>query len=183
MRESQSLKRPRFVAGQLLTAEDFTLEQQYSREKLKRHNRSLHGFGIVTGLRVTVNSGQIVVAPGLALDCEGNELAIETAQIIVPPAVAQPTGDWHTAFVNVRFVEECADLMPTAGAAEASNITAYLAEGFELAVGPENCNRGHRHLRARWLACGRPHALTIAKLRHGTQGWRVDRGYRAPAIK
>lgn len=183
MRDSPSLKRPRFFAGQLLTAEDFTLEQEYFREKLKRHNRSLHGFGIVSGLKVTVNSGQIVVAPGLALDCEGNELAIETAQMIVPPAVARPTVGWHTAYVNVRFVEECANPAPTAGAEEASDSTAYLAESFELAVAQENCNRGHRHLRARWLACGQPHALTIAKLRHSAQGWRVDRAYRAPVIK
>ena len=182
MPESQ-LKRPRFFAGRLLTAEDFTLEQDYFREKLKRHNRSLHGFGIISGLKVTVNSGQIVVAPGLALDCEGNELAIETAQSIVPPQ----TADWHTAYLNVRFVEECGDLAPIAGAEEGSDATT-LAESFELAVVQENCNRGHRHLRARWLACGRPHALTIAKLRRNSQGknsqaWRVDRRYRAPVIK
>ncbi len=187
MPESQSLKRIRFFAGQLLTVEGLTLEQEYFREKLKRHNRSLHGFGIVSGLKVTVNSGQIRVDPGLALDCEGNELVIGTAQTIVPPAVAQPTGDWHTAYVNVSFVEKCADLDPTAGPAETSDLTAdlttHLTEAFELAVEKENCNRGHRHLRARWLACGQPHALTIAKLRHSAQGWRVDRGYRAPHIK
>lgn len=188
MRDSQSLKRPRFFTGQLLTAEALELEQEYFLKKLRRHNRSLHGFGIVSGLKVTVNSGQIVVAPGLALDCEGNELAIGTAQTIVPPAVAQPTGDWPTAYVNVRFVEECADPAPTAGAEAASDLTAYLAESFELAVAQENCNRGHRHLRARWLACGQPHALTIAKLRKNSQGkksqaWHVDRRYRAPVIK
>lgn len=179
MSESPSLRRPRFFSGKLVTPEDLELQQQYFREKLKRHNRSLHGFGIVSGLKVTVNSGQIVVEPGLALDCEGNELAIETEQSIVPPSNA----DWHTAFVDVRFVEENADLAPIAGAEAAFDLTVYLAEGFELAVAQENSNRGHRHLRARWLACGRSHALTIAKLRHSSQGWRVDRAYRAPAIK
>jgi hypothetical protein len=187
MRESQSLKRPRFFAGQLLTPADLELEQEYFRKKLKRHNRSLHGFGIVSGLKVTVNSGQIVVAPGLALDCEGNELAIETAQTIVPPAVAQPTADCHTAYVNLRFVEECTAPAPIAGTEEGSGATT-LVESFELAIAQENCNRAHRHLRARWLACGQPHALTIAKLRKNSQGknsraWRVDRGYRPPTIK
>jgi hypothetical protein len=178
MSESQSLKRPRFFSGKLITPEDLELTQQYFREKLKRHNRSLHGFGIVSGLKVTVHSGQIIVESGLALDCEGNELVVGTTQFIVPPAT---TGDWHTAYVNVRFVEESNTPVPTTEAEEAS--TANVTEGFELAVAPENCNRGHRHLRARWLACGQPHALTIAKLRHSAHGWRVDRGYRAPTTK
>lgn len=179
MSELPSLKRPRFFSGKLVTAEDLKLEQQYFREKLKRHNRTLHGFGIVSGLKVTVNSGQIVVQPGLALDCEGNELAIETAQAIIPVT----TVDRQTAYLNVRYVEECADFAPNAAAQKAPGLTAIVSEGFELAVGPENFNRGHRHLRARWLACGQPHALTVAKLRHSRHGWRVDRAYRAPQIK
>jgi len=179
MSESPSLRRPRFFSGKLVTPENLELQQQYFREKLKRHNRSLHGFGIVSGLKVTVNSGQIVVEPGLALDCEGNELAIETAQSIVPPANV----DWHTAFVSVCFVEEGAGTIPTAGAEGASNITATIIESFRLAVAQENSNRGHRHLRARWLACEQPHALTIAKLKQSSQGWRVDRGYRPPTVK
>jgi hypothetical protein len=173
--ETAALTRPRFFNGKLITAADLELEQDYFRAKTKLHNRSLHGFGIVSGLKVTVSSGQIVVEPGLALDCEGNELVIGTQQSIVLP----PTGEHHAAFVNVRFVEEGGDLVSSAGGEEPSIIT----ESFELSFAPENSNRGHRHLRARWLACGKPHALTIAKLRQGTHGWRVERGYRPPAIK
>ena len=179
MVDSQWLTRPRFFSGKLITPEDLELEQQYFREKLKRHNRSLHGFGIVSGLKVTTKSGQIIVEPGLALDCEGNELVIETVQSIVPPL----TADWHTAFVNVCFFEECVLTTPPTAAEEASNFAATITESFMLALAQENCNRGHRHLRARWLVCGRPHALTIAKLKKHSQGWRVDRGYRAPTVK
>lgn len=195
-------ERSRFVSGELLTPEDFEREQQYVREKLRRHNRTLHGFGIVTGLRVKTDSGQIVVEPGLALDCEGNEILIETPQNIsltllasssdelsldasssgalskaLPssassPDVSQkalsssesPPVDWHTAYLNVRFVED-------------------ITESFVLEFARKNCNRGHRHLRARWLACGQPHALTIAKLRRRSHGWTVDRGYRPPTVK
>ena len=179
MSESQSLKRPNFRSGKLLTPEDLELEQQYFRDKLKRHNRSLHGFGIVSGLKVTSKSGQIIVAPGLALDCEGNELVIESVQSIAPPT----TADWHTAFVNVCFFEECAESIPPGGAEDTTNVAANITESFMLAVAQKNFNHGHRHLRARWLACGLPHALTIAKLRHSSQGWRVDRAYRAPHVK
>jgi hypothetical protein len=175
MSESPTLKRPRFFDGKLITPADLELEQQYFREKFKRHNRSLHGFGIASGLKVTARSGQIVVEPGLALDCEGNELLVEAMQSIVPP----PIGDARITYLSIRLVERCTDLLSTAGGEEASTIT----ESVEFAFGPENSNRGHRHLRARWLACGQPHALTIAKLRPGANAWRVDRGYRAPAIK
>jgi hypothetical protein len=175
MGESQSLKRPRFFSGKLITPEDLDLEQQYFLKRLKRHNRTLHGFGIVFGLKVTVNAGQIVVEPGLALDCEGNELSIDAVQSIVPP----PPGDSRTIYLSVRFVEVGTDLIPITGCEEPSAIT----ESFDLAFAQENSNRGHRHVRARWLACGQCHALTIAKLKHTSQGWRVDRGYRPPAIR
>ena len=184
MADLQSLKRPRFFNGQLLTAETLALEQEYHREKSKLHNRSLHGFGIVSGLKVTTNAGQIVIEPGLALDCEGNELVIPAASIVV----ALTTDNWTSAYVNVSYAEEQTDPVPavpnepltsTDSLAEASTIT----EGFAIVIAQENCNRGHRHLRARWLACGKPHALTIAKLKHSSQGWRVERGYRPPFIK
>jgi len=187
MAESESLKRPRYFTGQLLTAESLELEQKYFREKLKRHNRALHGFGIVSGLKVIVEAGQIIVEPGLALDCQGNELVIGTAVVVSPV-----TCDWPSAYVQVGFAEEYTDPIPAAGLADSIQTEALqldmkeastITESGELFVAEENSNRGHRHLRARWLACGQPHALTIAKLKHSSQGWRVERGYRPPAIK
>jgi hypothetical protein len=175
MAESRSLKRPRFFTGQLLTVETLQLEQQYFLEKSKRHNRSLHGFGIISGLKVSVAAGQIVVKPGLALDCEGNELVVSSAQSMASPVVA---ADDQTTYVNLGYAEEEVDPI-SAGANEASAIR----ESFTLAFAPENFNRGHRHLRARWLACGQAHALTIAKLKRSPNGWRVERGYRPAMIK
>jgi hypothetical protein len=174
MAESQPLKRPHFFTGKLLTVADLELEQQYHREKSKLHNRSLHGFGIVSGLKVSVDAGQIVVEPGLALDCAGNEIVIAALQTIAPPVI---TPDGHGNYVNLVYAEEATD--PIAGRDETSTIT----ESFELTFGVENCNRGHRHQRARWLACGQPHPLTIAKLKRSAHGWRVERGYRPPVIK
>ena len=181
MSESRGLKRPHFFPGKLLTSEDLELEQQYVREKLKRHNRSLHGFGIVSGLKVTIKSEEIVIEPGLAIDCEGNEVIIDNEQSVLTPA----SFDKRTWFVNVRFVEwddDKGEALPTFGSEGVRN-AATITDGFLLAVSLENHNRSHRHLRARWLACGGAHALTIAKLRNSSQGWRVDRAYRAPHIK
>ncbi|MGH9875575.1 MAG: hypothetical protein ACRD9S_24220 [Pyrinomonadaceae bacterium] len=187
MAESQSLKRLRFFTGQLLTAENLELEQKYFREKLKRHNRTLHGFGIVSGLKVIVDRGQIIVEPGLALDCEGNELVIAKAVVVWPV----PT-DWTSAYVQVGYAEEYTDCIPAtkmteSALAEACELdvkeASTITESGELMLAQDNTNRGHRHLRARWLACGRPHTLTIAKLKHSAQGWRVERGYRPPTIR
>lgn len=180
MSDSQPLKRPRYTAGQLLTAEDFTLEQDYFRGKLKRHNRMLHGLGIVSGLKVSTESGQVVVEPGLALDCEGNELVVCAAQTI------SVTVDHGVVYVSLGYLEVDDDPVPIAADPSSGltvNQTSTISESFALSVAPENYNRGHRHLRARWLACGKAHPLTIAKLRRGAHGWRVDRGYRPPAVK
>jgi hypothetical protein len=124
---------------------------------------------------VTVTKGEVAVEPGLALDCEGNELVITAPQSIVAPAASC---GWRAAYVNLRYVEESTDQI-TGRSGEFSTIS----EGFELTLAKENSNRGHRHLRSRLLACGQPHALTIAKLRRSAHGWRVDRGYRQPSIK
>jgi hypothetical protein len=180
MSDLEPLKRPRYTTGQLLTAADFTLEQNYFRDKLKRHNRTLHGFGIISGLRVSTVSGRIVVEPGLAVDCEGNEVVVGDRQTILA------TSDHGVVYVNLRYLEVCEDTIPITsdpGGDLAITQTSRIRESFALTVAPENCHRGHRHVRARWLPCGQPHELTIAKLRQGAHGWRVDRGYRPPAVK
>jgi len=175
MTEPHSLERPHFFSGKLITSDDLALEQQYFLEKLKRHNRNLHGFGIVSGLKVTTDSGRIVVDAGMALDCQGNELVIHNVQTLSPPATGETR---RTAYVNIRYAEDSvgATVVSEAGGSR-------IRESFEIVIGQENCNRGHRHVRARWLPCGEAHALTIAKLKHSSHGWRVDRGYRPPAIK
>lgn len=44
--------RLRYFYGQMLAAQDLQTEQDYFREKLKLHNRCLHGYGTVCGLKV-----------------------------------------------------------------------------------------------------------------------------------
>ena len=45
-------ERLNFFYGQMLSAADFRSEQDYFREKIKLHNRCLHGWGVVCGLEV-----------------------------------------------------------------------------------------------------------------------------------
>ncbi len=45
-------KRLNYFYGQMLGVADFQTEQNYFREKLKLHNRCLHGYGVICGLKV-----------------------------------------------------------------------------------------------------------------------------------
>lgn len=43
---------PRYYPRQLITPDDLTLEQNYFRDRMRRHNRLLHGWGVVCGALV-----------------------------------------------------------------------------------------------------------------------------------
>ena len=48
------MQRPRYFDGQLLTQAELTCDQAYVMAKNRLHNRYLHGWGVVCGLRVLV---------------------------------------------------------------------------------------------------------------------------------
>ena len=78
-----AIARPRFFAGQLLTQEDLQLIVDYVVGKNRLHNRFLFGEGVVCGLTVTCppcGDGTVVVAPGYALDCCGNDINVPCRQ-------------------------------------------------------------------------------------------------------
>ena len=79
-----TIERTRYFAGQLLDEADLTQEQLYLREKLRRHNRLLHGWGIVSGLGVRPGpaDGEVTVEPGYALDGYGDEIVVADAVIV-----------------------------------------------------------------------------------------------------
>jgi hypothetical protein len=47
-----TLERPRYYVRQLMTPDDLNLEADYFRDKLRRHNLFLHGWGVVCGALV-----------------------------------------------------------------------------------------------------------------------------------
>jgi hypothetical protein len=81
--QGQGIVRPRFFAGQLLTEDDLQLLTEYVGHKNRLHNRHLFGAGVVCGLDVTCHpcgDGRVIVHPGYALDCCGNDLTLACAQ-------------------------------------------------------------------------------------------------------
>ena len=84
------LERPRYFARQLVTPAELNLEAEYFAERIRRHNRMLHGWGVVCGAqvcRVRAAEGpgaepwKVRVRPGFAIDGHGNEISIGSDRI------------------------------------------------------------------------------------------------------
>lgn len=76
-----ALVRNNYFTGRLLGVEDFQLEQDYVRARLRRLNLELHGAGVVRGLQVSVEPAGggaelVVVQPGFAIGPNGEEIAV-----------------------------------------------------------------------------------------------------------
>lgn len=73
------MERTRFFPRQLITPDDLTQDQIYFREKSRRHNRMLHGWGVVCGARVRQGNGdcEIVIETGYILGPFGDEIVID----------------------------------------------------------------------------------------------------------
>ena len=79
-------KRPRFFKSQFLELRDFEDEQTYHLEMLRRHNRGLHGWGIVRdGLQVTLSSDKtgLLISPGSAIDNQGQEIVLDKEGVLL----------------------------------------------------------------------------------------------------
>lgn len=133
------LRRVRYAEGRLLTAQDLQDEQAYWRERLARRNR--WQAGIVGGLGVTLGADAdgagLTIAPGLAIDPQGREIAIDADHRVALPALAAPGA---ASVLVVRYAERpCAFVVPgPTGAADAPDDPApepsRVVEGFEAAL-------------------------------------------------
>lgn len=79
------IKRLKYNNGQLLDEYDFQDEQNYHREMRKRHNRSVHSWGIVEGLDVSISGKKITISAGMAIDKYGQEFVVLKEEHPEPP--------------------------------------------------------------------------------------------------
>src|SRR5258707_11242079 len=90
-------ERNRYFTGKYMAARDFQNEQDYFLSRHRLHNRLLHGWGIVCGLKVTPHPNPdcanrwVVIHPGIAIDCCGRELIIECETPFQLPLSDAPT--------------------------------------------------------------------------------------------
>ncbi len=117
--EIDAFTRNNFFTGKLLLERDFTDEQRYMIDKLRHHNRHLHGWGVACGLKVVQHEQDgcrdrfVCVEPGSAVDCCGHDILVvdrECFDITTFPAVRKlslPNADAtsHTLQICVRYTE------------------------------------------------------------------------------
>jgi hypothetical protein len=152
---SCGLERPHFFSGQALGVEDFRLEQEYFRLRLRRLNRELHGSGIVRGLEVSVQSDgsnagwRVAVTPGFALTPQGEEIEVCAEQTIDLPK------DGHVLYVTLLLAESPSHPEPTAdGGTQFARIDERCAIRVEAAIVDNGA--------------------TLARLLRDDQSWRLD---------
>jgi hypothetical protein len=159
-----ALARNRYFSGRLLGAEDFQLEQDYVRERLRRHNRALHGTGIVCGLEVSVRPDggggkQVVVQPGVAIDPDGEQI-----EIPCEASVGLPEAGSHLS-LKLTHVERFTHPVP-ASDDEPVQFT-RVEETFALRVEAAASHNG----------------IVLARLIRTTGGWKVDEGFAVARVR
>ena len=101
--------RPRFFAGQLLTEDDLSLLVDYVAGKNRLHNRMLFGPGVVCGLTVSCDpcgGGTVVVHPGHALDCRGNDIVVSCKEKVDVAALVR---ELRVSSLGVKCGDPCDD--------------------------------------------------------------------------
>ncbi len=70
--------------GMLLGVDDFQAEQGFHLGRSRRHQRLLHGSGVVAGYPVSFDEAltELRVGPGLAVDALGRDLALDQTQCV-----------------------------------------------------------------------------------------------------
>jgi uncharacterized protein DUF11 len=112
-----ALQRPSYEAGSYLAAHDLFTEQQYRLQRLRRHNRYLHGRGVICGLLVVAATDPrrpwaVQVCPGYAIGPYADEIEVQT-----PAAVDVRDYLWRRphdaagdlvrlAYVGIRYAEQ-----------------------------------------------------------------------------
>lgn len=164
MSQFQQSERPRFFDGRLLTAADLQSEQDYFRGKLRLHNRFAHGWGIVSGLDVSQDQGTVLIAPGLALDCAGNELVLpEPERIALSGLVGR-----HC--VTIEYLEVMVGPVPSSqGEVQFSRVH----ESFKVGLASVNPSAGHAGMGSGSPGCGQSHALCLATISLIGTRWRI----------
>jgi hypothetical protein len=119
-----TLLRPEYRPGNYLLADDLKTGQAYLQHRLLRHNRLLHGSGVVCGMNVSAANDPsypwgIYVCPGYAIGPCGDELIIEQPELLVVSDFLwmnfQTQGLPGTAYIGIRYAEELVGTVPSPG--------------------------------------------------------------------
>lgn|SRR5215813_7751671 len=145
---SKALGRPSYEAGDYLSARDLMVEQAYRSQRLRRHRRYLHGWGVVCGLLVTAarDPGRpwaVLICPGYALGPWGHEIELRAPAMLdirdylwTRPRIGGPPT--RLAYVAIRYDEEF--VRPKlvgplgCGCNDPNYVESHIRDGYQLNV-------------------------------------------------
>jgi hypothetical protein len=108
---TSGLTRPRFGPGQLLRDDDLTQGVAYTRDLSRLLFKSLLGCGVMCGLVVdwsySCNKLNVVVGAGVALDCDGDPVWVQSPQTIVIDFDCTGSDVPDYVWVVLRGYEKC----------------------------------------------------------------------------
>ena len=174
-----AMRRINYFTGRLLTAQDLQAEQEYHRDRLRRHNLALHAAGTAQGLSVKLSGAVVRVTPGLAVDCLGREICVPS-----PTEISLSGAAGRIVYLVISYAEQAIGLIPVPGAPdlsseEAGALPGYIAETYALSFGL--ATKRHARRAAGWIGCREDHPLPLARLLRNQGRWRIDVRYRRPA--
>lgn len=161
--------RTNYFHRQLLSERDFEREQEYFRNKTRLALRLSHGWGIVGGLEVTVDEGEVVVSPGVAIDCRGQDLVVPAAQRV---SLAGLRGK---RYVTLLYEEVPIEPVPVPGdTAELVRATAT-RETARVELSTDDPLAKHGRFKPRDGGCGVGHPITLATVSRVRAKWKVTK--------
>jgi hypothetical protein len=161
------LKRNKYFTGKLMSAEDFQDEQEYFIEKLRLHNRLVHGYGVVTGLEVSISDdppGRVRVEPGFAIDRQGNDVILTVAQLASFPERGKK------ACVVIEYAEHETDFVPGLSSSEEEDVLVATRVEEDVSLKLEVVQAGEEE------ACCET-GIELARLKKRGGVWRVDKRF------
>ena len=165
--DERALLRVNYFFGQLLDAADFSAEQNYVRQKLRRRNRFLHGVGIVSGLRVSIDHGtgtsRVIIEPGLALDDRGEEIEVREPTSLLLPSQGK------VLHVQIRYAERLCRPTPVTRSGNDPDTQPYsrIEETFDAFLAPDDDGT----------------AVTVARLTYVKKRWALDRRFKVRRVE
>jgi hypothetical protein len=144
-------RRNTYFDGKMLLERDFVAEQDYHRGARHLHNALLHGTGTVCGLKVVQHPSAncrreyVVVEPGMAVDCCGQEIVVPERSLVRVRELIDEDPDLREALdgsrhlmIAIRRCDYGAEEVPAilAGCPGANGPTEYgrTAESFEFVL-------------------------------------------------
>lgn len=138
-----------YFDGLFMTARDFHTEQSHRIGKHRQHNRYLHGWGTVCGLRIVQHPDPacrdrfVILEPGLALDCCGREIVVREQVYIdlvkyLAPQEGNATSAGNILLFSLCYAECKTEFVPAlyaeCGCDEVGCEASRIHEGYEIEV-------------------------------------------------